>query len=74
MKQPWVKTEDPSFVRESSTNAVINIDTTGYRRFKEERERVIKMQQLAHDVVGLQNDIGDIKQMLQQLINGKTNG
>lgn len=74
MKQHWVKTEDPSFVRESATNAVINIDTTGYRRFKEERERVIKMQQLAQDVAGLQTDIGDIKQMLQQLINGKTNG
>lgn len=70
----WVKTEDPSFVREPNTNAVINIDTNGYRRFKEERERVIKMQQLAQDVTSLQNDIGDIKQMLQQLINGKTNG
>jgi hypothetical protein len=70
----WVKTEDPNFVREPNTNAVINIDTNGYRRFKEERERVIKMQQLAQDVTSLQNDIGDIKQMLQQLINGKTNG
>lgn len=67
----YQKTDDPGFVREPRTTAIINIDTKGFKRFKEERAQILKTQQLAKDVASLQSDMKDIKQLLQQLVNGK---
>jgi hypothetical protein len=69
-----VKTDDKRFVKDLYTNAVINIDKEGYQSFMSNRQRVLRQQQLEKQVQNLQQDIGDIKQLLQQLINGKTDG
>lgn len=69
-----VKTDDKRFVKDLYTNAVINIDKEGYQSFMSNRQRVLRQQQLEKQVQNLQQDIGDIKQLLQQLLNGKTDG
>ena len=69
-----VRTEDRNFVKDMRSGAVLNIDTEGYQAFKRERSRLLRQQELEEQVSSLQQDIGDIKQLLQQLINGKTNG
>lgn len=69
-----IKTEDPNFVRDKRSTAILNIDKAGYTQFKMERERALQAQRTAQEVATLQQDMNEIKQLLQQLINGKTNG
>ena len=67
-------TDDKSFVKDSYSTACLNIDTAGYKAYKQERERILRQNQLEHQVTNLQQDMGEIKQLLQQLLNGRTNG
>jgi hypothetical protein len=69
-----IKTEDPSFVRDKRSTAILNTDKASYTQFRMERERVLQMQRTAQEVATLQQDMKEIKQLLQLLINGKTNG
>lgn len=66
--------EQASFVRHQDSLAILNTDIDLYKKFKQERQRIFKMDELAQEVQTLQKDIGDIKKMLQQLVNGKQNG
>ena len=59
------------FVRQHDSKAVINIDTDEYNRYKAERERILQINQVSREVQLLQKDMGDIKMLLQQLVNGK---
>ena len=68
------KTDHPSFIRNMDTSAILNIDTHGYKKYKDERARIIKLEQLSQSVETLQQDMSDIKTLLQQLVNGRTNG
>ena len=70
----YIKTENSEFAREPVSSAVLNIDIPSYKKYNEERKRILKMEHLAEDVKSLQNDMGDIKMLLQQLVNGKPNG
>lgn len=72
--QNLVPTEDIRFAKDLRSKAILNIDTAGYEAFKNERQRVLRQQQLEQQVSGLQQDMSDIKQLLQQLLNGRTNG
>ena len=69
-----IKTEDPSFVRDKRSTAILNIDKAGYTQFKMEREQALQAMRTTQEVAKLQRDMDEIKQLLQQLINGKTNG
>lgn len=68
------KTDHPAFGRDSRNTAILNIDTTGYKKFKEERSRIIKLEQVSRTVETLQRDMSEIKSLLQHLVNGRTNG
>lgn len=64
-------TQNKKLARQTSSQAVINIDTDEFKRYKAEREKTLKINQVAKDVDQLQKDMGDIKMLLQQLVNGK---
>ncbi len=68
------KKEQAGLFRQPGSSAVLNIDTASFNRYKEERSRIFKLDALANEVQSLQKDMGDIKMLLQQLVNGKTNG
>lgn len=68
-----VKTDDKQFARDPSTHAVLNIDNAAYRHFQEERKRALEVQRVSKEVNELRSEIGEIKQLLQQLVNGKRN-
>jgi hypothetical protein len=72
--QTLVPTEDRRYVKDLRSKAILNIDTASYESFKNERQRVLRQQQLEQQVSNLQQDMSDIKQLLQQLLNGRTNG
>lgn len=67
-------TDDPNFVKDPSSKAILNIDKAGYERFKSERAFVLRQQQLEETVSDLQKDVREFKDLLKQLINGNTNG
>lgn len=67
----FVKTEDKQFVRDQLNSAVLNIDSAAYRQFQQERDRALEMQRMSGEVQLLKNELGDIKQLLQHLVNGK---
>lgn len=69
-----VPTEDNRYAKDLRSNAFLNIDDTGYRSYMQERQRIIRQQQLEKQVASMQQDMDDIKQLLRQLINGNTNG
>lgn len=62
------------YTRDAVSSAILNTDTSAFNRYREERARILKMDHLAKNVSDLQKDMGDIKMLLQQLVNGKTNG
>jgi hypothetical protein len=55
--------------RDSFNNAVINIDKQEYVASIKRRQRSERVEYLEQKVSDLQNDIQDIKQMLQQLVS-----
>lgn len=68
-----VKTDDAQFARDMTTSAVLNIDTAAYRHFQQEREQALRVQQVTREVGELRNELGEIKQLLAKLVNGRTN-
>jgi len=74
MKNNLLKTDDYRYVRDSRSTAILNIDKQGYAQYLKEREKHLQLYRAVDQVQGLQREMSDIKQMLQQLLNGKTNG
>lgn len=66
--------ETTNLKRHQDSFALLNTDIDLYNKFTQERQRIFKLDDLANEVHSLQQDMGDIKKLLQQLVNGKTNG
>ena len=69
-----VTTEDKKYVKDMRSNAFLNIDKEGYNTFLQDRSRFLRQQHLEKQVLNMQQDMEDIKQLLRQLINGNING
>ena len=54
--------------RDSETGAIINNNTNDYQTYITNRDRLLSEKER---IDKLENDIGDIKRMLQQLTNGQ---
>jgi hypothetical protein len=71
-----LKTNLDDFYRDTQSNAVINTNVEKIKQYKQQRESLIKMQNLVSDVDTLKQDMSEIKSMLQLLVrdnNGSTN-
>jgi hypothetical protein len=55
--------------RDKFSNAVINVDKQEYAIYMKRRQKSERIEYLEQKVSNLQNDIQDIKQMLQQLVS-----
>lgn len=62
------KTDDPSFVRDKRSRAILNIDKASYTQFRAERERSLQLKKLTEEVDTLRSDVQQIKQLLKRLI------
>ena len=62
------------YVRDPKSLAIINTDQQAYREYIFKRNEAVKITELNKEVSVLKNELSEIKQMLQILINGKTNG
>lgn len=69
-----IKTEDTSFVRDPSTNALINNNVDAYKLYIQQRRQQKDKSDLQGQIDSLKSDIGDIKEMLSVLIQRENNG
>jgi hypothetical protein len=59
---------DQTLVRETNSNAILNVDRKGLNKYKEEREFKMRMQRTTEELDQLKVDMSEIKIMIQQLI------
>lgn len=66
-----IKTEDPNFVRDEDTHALINNNVSAYLMYKQQRNsyKVIATQEQRIDI--LEQELGEIKSLLKDLIREK---
>ena len=69
-----IKTEDNNFVRDPSTNALINNNADAYKLYIQQRRQQKDKSDLQGQIDNLKSDLGDIKQMLSVLIQRENNG
>ena len=64
-----VETNHPGYVKDTETGVIINNNEEEYKRFMAAREASKKNNNLCKRMTELENDLRDIKSLLQQLIH-----
>jgi|TARA_R100000084_G_C4630391_1_gene138054 hypothetical protein len=65
-----VKVKDHNNLRrDPHSQAIINVDKQEYVAYLKKQQRAQRLEQVESKVYDMQNDIKDIKQMLQQLVS-----
>jgi hypothetical protein len=65
----YIKVKDhPDLVRDRNSNAILNTDAEALNKYREERERLLKVKNAVNEVETLRNDVNEIKEMLQLLL------
>lgn len=62
-----IKNEN-SFVRDSQSGAIVNINNNDLRAYKQRRDRDIELTRLKENYTKIESDINTIKQLLQSLV------
>ena len=69
MKKEKLKVQDhEDFVRDSSTNAIINTDVKSYRQYM---KKINTQRQTKEDIRDLQNEMSEIKELLIKILEKK---
>jgi hypothetical protein len=58
-------------VRRRDSKAVVNRDVSSLNKYRQERDRMLKLQRVVEDTDKLKEDVADIKSMLRQLLENK---
>lgn len=73
-----IKTEDPKLVKDSYSNALLSVDAASRSEYLIRRKQMQKSQDaetdintMKQEIDHLKDDIGEIKGMLNQLLNNK---
>lgn len=70
MKGKYQKVQDnPSLVRDNSSDAIININDTAYKARLRQIEESKKQAQQAEKIDKLESDVEEIKNLLKQLVS-----
>ena len=68
----YIKVKDhPNLVRDSKSNAILNVDIESLNKYKQERDRLLKLNRVVEEHEQIKNDISDIKNMLIELMEKK---
>ncbi len=68
-----IKTEFPGYMKDDTpgqARAILNIDNASLQAYKDARAKDIALTRVVSEVDSLKHDIGDIKKLLSQIING----
>jgi hypothetical protein len=64
----YVKTEVDGLVRDINSGAILNVDNSALDAYRRQKMAVESAKTANERISKLENDIGDIKEMLQQLL------
>ena len=64
----FVKTENPGYVRDTDSMAVINTDIESFKNYKLMREEKLKVQKLTSEVDSLKQDLNQLKDLLNRVL------
>jgi len=70
----YLPVKDKNYLaRDLNTNAIVNFDIESYNHYIENYKKVyndtVKLRQLEDDVIGIKNDLKEIKDLLRGLTN-----
>tara|TARA_E500000331_G_C17264317_1_gene716544 strand:+ start:628 stop:837 length:210 start_codon:yes stop_codon:yes gene_type:complete len=69
MKKEKIKVQDhEDYVRDSSTNAIINTDVKSYKQYM---SKINAQRQTKEDIIDLQNEMSEIKELLIKILEKK---
>lgn len=69
-----VKTNNPGYLKDTISGAIINTDDTYYQQILAERKRIKEQQAICDEMNTLKNELSNIKNLLAQIVNGNKNG
>jgi hypothetical protein len=64
----YVKTDVEGLVKDINSGAILNVDNTALEAYRRQKMAVNSAKTANDRISKLENDIGDIKEMLQQLL------
>ena len=68
MTNKYVKTDIQGLVVDPNNGAVLNVDNSGLDAYRRQNQMLNDQKSTTQRIDKLENDIGDIKEMLQQLL------
>jgi hypothetical protein len=66
-----IKTDDPNFVRDERTNALINTNVSAYKLYKQQRESVTAQSQNEQEISDLKQKLIEMDALIKNLIREK---
>ena len=66
-----IKTDDPNFVRDESTNALINTNVNAYKLYKQQRENMTAQTQSEQEISELKQKLLEMDALIKTLIREK---
>lgn len=61
----------PELVKDTTTKAVLNTDTTALEAYRRRREAQREVRNMSEEIDDIKNDIADIKSLLKEIINNR---
>ena len=72
MKPEFYKVRDHvDLIKNSDSKAVLNTNARSLDKYREEREKLMKLSRVVEETDKLKEDMADIKSMLRQLLENK---
>lgn len=68
----YAKTSHPGLVRDMNTHAIINTNDSEYEKILERRRNIKQAESIQNQIDGLKNEFSELKQMLRQVLSGRT--
>ena len=65
-----IQTENPNYIRDTKSKALLASSLTEKQKFMAEQKKVEKIQLLENDINNMKSDIAAIKQMMERLVKG----
>ena len=63
--------EDHKYIRDTTSNAIINTDIEGLRRYKARKAESKKIVDLKNDVDSIKDEMSEIRQLLTKLVENQ---
>lgn len=67
----YTKTNDPDYMRDERSGALINTNVNAYKLYKQQRASQTQIKSLDSEIAGLRNEINELKQLIKEIVREK---